>query len=160
MLVAASVALALLGLAVVAILPARAPSPALSQLLVMHNTLVASRSRVGQAIEGPHDQSPSLEQEVSGVLEGRLVESWVYQLDREVLTVHRLEDNSLIPKSASHLPIRDRRVSFFELEDLTALAWRPEAGKLIVVLGAGSLPTQLRLANWLDANPPVIQAPQ
>ncbi len=153
--VAAGMSLALLGLAAVAILPARPPSAALSQLLVMHNTMIAGRRQLDHPVALPRDESPViLEQEASGVLEGRLIESWVYRLEREAFTIHRLEDEDLVPRSASHLPLGDRRVAFFEIEDLQALAWSPQSGKMIVVLGAGTLATQLRLARWVDANPP------
>ncbi len=161
LLIAASMSLALLGLAAVAILPARPPSAALSQLLVMHNAMIAGRRQLDQPVGLPRDESPViLEQEASGVLEGRLIESWIYRLEREAFTVHRLEDEALVPRSASHLPLGDRRVAFFEIEDLQALAWSPQSGKMIVVLGSGILSTQLRLAHWVDANPPSMQGHQ
>ena len=155
LLIAASVSLALLGLAAIAILPARPPRAALSQLLIMHNTMVAGRRHLDQPIGLPRDERPViLEQEARGVLEGRLIESWLYRMEREAVTVHRLQDESLVPRNASRLPLGDRRVAFFEIEDLQALAWSPQPGEMIVVLGAGTLATQLRLARWVDANPP------
>jgi len=161
MLMTVSVSLALLGVAAIAVLPARPPQPALTHLLVMHNTMVAGLRHLDQAVALPHDKSPViLEQEAEGVLEGRRIESWVYRLERETFTVHRLEDESLVPRSASHLPLGERRVAFFEIEDLQALAWSPQSEGMIVVLGAGPLATQLRLARWVDVNAPSMQGHQ
>jgi len=160
LLMAASVSLALLAMAAIAVLPARPPSAALNQLLVMHNTLVAGRSHIDQPVTLPRDEQPVVEREARGVVEDREMESWLYRLDREVFTVHRLEDDSLIPGNASRLPVGERRVAFFEIEDLQALAWPPAPGQLVLVIGTGTLATQLRLARWIDTNPPAMQGRQ
>ena len=160
LIMAASAALAVLGLAAVAILPARPPSPALAQLNVMHDTMVANRSRVDHPVHLSQRDSPSIEAEADGILEGRRVESWVYRLGREAFSVHRVQMDSLVPSSASHLPLGARRVAFFELDDLEVLAWAPTQGEWLVVLGSGRLATQLRLAQWVDEHPPPIQGLQ
>ena len=160
LLLAASVSLSLLAMAAIAVLPARPPSAALNQLLVMHNALIAGRSHIDQPVSLPRDEHPVVEREANGVLDDREIQSWLYRLEREVFTVHRLADDSLIPRSASRLPVGERRVAFFEIEDLQALAWPPEPGQLVLVLGTGTLATQLRLARWIDTNPPAIQGRQ
>jgi hypothetical protein len=142
----------LLGVAVVAVLPARPPSAALTQLLVMHDSLVAGRVHVEQALPTSRDLVPILQTRVTGVLEGRILESWLYQFDRQAFTVHSLQDTSVVPRNASTLPLGTRRVSYFELEDLQAIAWQPGEDELVVILGAGSLDALLRVGIWVDRN--------
>ncbi len=151
-LVAAAIMVSLLLVAVIAVLPARPPSAELTQLLVMHNSLVAGRVHVEEALPTGGEQVPGLQTRVTGVLEGRTMESWLYQFERQAFTVHRLQDTSIVPRSASRLPLGTRRVSFFELEDLQAIAWQPIDGQLVVVLGAGHLDALLRVGIWIDRN--------
>ena len=151
-LVAAAIGVSLLAVAVIAVLPARPPSAELTHLLVMHDSLVTGRAHVDQELPTGGDQVPSLKSRITGVLDGRTMESWLFQFDRQAFTVHRLQDASIVPRNASNLPLGKRRVSYFELEDLQALAWQPNRDQLVVVLGGGPLDALLRLANWVDRN--------
>jgi len=150
--VAALLGLSIVALALVAVLPARPPSPELTQLLVMHDSLITGRAHVTQSTLVRASEAPILETMVTGILEGRKVESWLYQLERDLFTVHRLRNTTIVPRNASKLPLGARRVAFFELENLQVLAWEPDDGELVVLLGSGSLPTLLRLGRWIDAN--------
>jgi len=161
LLIAGLVGLALVVLALVAVLPVRPLSPELNQLRVMHDSLITGRSHVAQGTPERASAAPVLETHVTHILEGRKVESWLYQLERDLFSVHRLHAATLVPRNASKLPLGSRRVAFFEVENslsssetnagsLQALAWELGHGESVVLLGAGSLPTLLRLAGWID----------
>ena len=152
MLIAAALGLSLVSLAAVAVLPAHPPSPELVQLVVMHNALIAGRTQLDREILADRSAAPVLETSATGVLEGRRVESWLYRLERQAFTVHLLSDTGIVPRNASKLPLGQRRVSFFEVEDLQVIARLNHGGELLAVLGAGPLPIQLRLGRWIDSN--------
>ncbi|MBJ94396.1 MAG: hypothetical protein CMP23_07935 [Rickettsiales bacterium] len=156
---AATLALVLLALAAVAYLPARPPSPVLLQLLTMHNSLVSGRTQVARSGATSDRLQPQLQQEAQGQLDGRLISSWLYTLELEAFTVHRLSAVGVVPENASTLPLGSRRVHYFELEDLQALAWALPSNQLIVVLGSAQLALQLQLASWMAQNPPSLAAP-
>ena len=131
----------------IAVLPGPGPDPALTQVIVMHNSMIAGRKRL-QPTEAERSTTARLEAQVDGVLEGQRVESWLYGLTRYSISVHQIHGRVRLPEHASPIPLQPVEMMAFEVTDLTFIAWRaPTRKDLTAVVGSAPLSKLMQVAE-------------
>ena len=141
-------------LAAIAVLPGPGPDPRISQVIVMHNSMIPARPRFsGQAATEASD-APHLESRIDGVLDGRMMTSWLYRVGGYSVSVHRMPGSPRLPENASSIPVGETQAHSFEITDLSLVCWPTSSDQTLAVIGAAPLGELLRFAEHIDLRGP------
>jgi len=134
-------------IAAIAILPGPGPDPLITQVVVMHNSMIPARPYLGGNLASEPSEAPRLESRVDGVLNGRTVTSWLYRVGMYSVSVHRLPGRPRLPENASSIPLGATTAQAFEITDLAFVCWRADEDDTLAVVGTAPLGQLLRFAE-------------
>lgn len=134
-------------IAAIAILPGPGPDPLITQVVVMHNSMIPARPHLESNLATRPSEAPQLESRVDGVLDGRTVASWLYRIGVHSVSVHRLPGHPRLPENASSIPLGDATAQAFEITDLAFVCWKMDKNHTLAVVGAAPLGQLLRFAE-------------
>ncbi|HCP46667.1 MAG TPA: hypothetical protein DIU15_11520 [Deltaproteobacteria bacterium] len=138
----------------IAILPGPGPDPLITQVVVMHNSMIPARPNLEANRVGTPSEAPRLQSRVDGILDDRAVTSWLYRVDHHSVSVHRLPGRPRLPENASSIPLGNNTAQAFEVTDLAFVCWEVTDDHTIAVVGAATLGELLRFSEWVQEHGP------